>query len=429
MDLDEGQSSEIDTISSSMEQPQADNYKYRSQRLVMDYLNKKKKERGYDSALLRKAIEEAIQIQNSVDRAIALINIISMARYPEQLTADTIWPLKKDVEDVVDIVFKILSEQPEKKDIERHVFACASFITQMIRLGLKDRLFSLKDDQVGNIIEISFKSAHECPPVDAVRLYAYIIQILAQAGLTDEIDPAVKQIIKDAHVVLPEGRVYLIPSFKFMGKDKYKILILDEFVRVRAISITDKPLKRAEAFIELIRMLVLAQETEQLSAFDSSLKNIIELAIESIDALNNEETKAKISVDLLSVLAQIERTENFADIDKHIVALVDIAYISAAERTDSETQVRILSYLTISLARAGFSQTIKQYGLLTKIPHEINNAVEKVDTVKQEQLRGELNQYFVDALYSLVYYWQPEEEKEINIDELRGVLQKIIVEL
>ncbi|MCK5492722.1 MAG: hypothetical protein KAJ14_06410, partial [Candidatus Omnitrophica bacterium] len=206
---------------------------------------------------------------------------------------------------------------------------------------------------------------------------------------------------------------------------------------------------RAEAFIELITMLVLAQEPEYLSVLEDSGKNIIQLAIDSIDVLDNGETKAKLSIDLLGVLTQLERTEKLADIDKQITDLVDSSYIIVAVMVDSEDQVRIFSYLTICLARAGFSQIIKQYGLLAKIQSEINNAVQKVDMSKLTQLREELTPYFLDALYSLVYYWQLEGEEaglqvsgekankeqmlmfrqNNTLNELRVVLQKIVVEM
>ncbi|MCK5494151.1 MAG: hypothetical protein KAJ14_13655, partial [Candidatus Omnitrophica bacterium] len=128
--LDEGQSSEIDTVLNSMEQPQADNHKYKSQKLLMDYLNKKKKGEGLFPNLCQAAIEEAFHIQNNLDRAIALINIISITRDKEVTADDRVIPLEGGYEDVAAVVFKILSDEFAREDSERHVLACANFITE-----------------------------------------------------------------------------------------------------------------------------------------------------------------------------------------------------------------------------------------------------------------------------------------------------------
>ncbi|MCG2712062.1 MAG: hypothetical protein L6416_07040, partial [Candidatus Omnitrophica bacterium] len=209
------------------------------------------------------------------------------------------------------------------------------------------------------------------------------------------------------------------------------ISIQDEFKRVQGISIQIKPVERAEYFIELITMLVLAQETEQLSVLKDSGKNIIELAIDSIKAINHGVTKAELSIDLVNILTQVQEQKTISNMDEYIDTLISIAYTCSAEITDL-VKIRLFTHLLISLARAGFSQKIEEYGLLVEIRRSINSAVQKVDMAKLVQLREELNQYLLDALYSLVYYQKPSgevEEKEINIDELRAVLQKIVVEL
>jgi hypothetical protein len=388
---------------------------------------------GSGRSYLEQAAKATEEIGDTLDRAIALNNIISAA---DQMKEPVDSYLEKSLS-------SLRQSQIRGKHKVKTVTAMMQFVYIAVKAGYKDALLQdFLDDDGKGIIENAYDivKSINTPGKEYVGeeqqawAYGHIAAILSSCGMENLI---VREVIDNKSKITgnwyQEFITYAVSHDPYLEEDERNEitdhLLLNFFNSADTISryydpYIDDPISRLSAFTRLVRMAVLAKREKKLLEFEamkahntprkSGPYDAVTLAVDCFDSITESlgedylMVRARYATEMLDALL----SSDIEGIDKHIQRLIDIIE-HAVPDINPTVAVDCCADLVATFMRSGMiEKAIEHLEKMRSYMAEVGKKGSEQDMEKAERS-------FIRGYYSFVYF-TPVSNRQDENDSILG---------